>query len=282
MRQGFADRPCRTVAAAAALACAIQAQEAPASRLGVRARASRLSEADVVHAIAVERTVVRTWLMRGTIHLVDTADLRWLARLIGPSLERMFHARWQQLGLTREVRDAILGALPSILADGPLVRREIRRGLNEAGIMLDTSDPQAYSHALFYASAVGLVCRGPDVGRDATFTLLDEWVPDAPAGPSGDDALAELARRYFAAFSPATTHDFGTWSRLAAGRAVNLIRDELTPVDVDGRNGWRLGPAVPPARGLRLLPAYDNYLVGYKHRDAILAGTCGRGCTWAG
>ena len=96
---------------------------------------------------------------------------------------------------------------------------------------------------------------------------MDDWVPDAPAGPSGDDALAELARRYFTAYSPATAADFATWSGLAGRRAVELIRDELTPVDIDGAPGFRLGE-VEPQRGVRLLPAFDNYLVGYRDRRA--------------
>ena len=96
--------------------------------------------------------------------------------------------------------------------------------------------------------------------------MLDDWLPGSPAGPSGDDALAELARRYFAAFSPATSADFGTWSGLPHGWAVELIRDELTPCDVDGRPGFRAG-TVEAVRGVRLLPAFDNYVIGYRHRD---------------
>jgi hypothetical protein len=141
--------------------------------------------------------------------------------------------------------------------------------LHERGVTLDSPDPQAHTHTLVYASALGLVCRGPDRGRHATFALLDDWLPSSPAGPSGDDALAELARRYFAAYSPATAHDFAVWAGLPHGRALGLIRDELKPVDLDGRAGFRLGE-VEPERGIRLLPAFDNYLIGYKDRAAIL------------
>lgn len=268
-RHGFADRPCRSVAEAAARTTAVQAQDTYASRLGVRARTTGVTEADVLRAVADDRTVVRTWLMRGTIHLVDTADLRWLVRLFGPAVARKFRSRWRQLGLTDDVLAKTTDAIIDILADGPLTRREIRGGLAERGIVLDSPDPQVYSHALVHASCIGLVCRGPDRGRDSTFVLLDDWVPEAPAGPSGDDALAEIARRYFAAYSPATAADFTTWSGLPSGRPVELIRDELRPVDVGGRPGFRLGE-VAPVRGLRLLPAFDNYLVGYRDRSAIV------------
>lgn len=267
-RHGFGERPARTAADAVALTTAIQAQDHPAARLGVRARSRGLREADVLDAESVDRSVVRTWLMRGTIHLVDSADLRWLVALIGPSIERKFATRWRQLGLTSSVLARCERALVDILADGPRTRAEIVAGLAQRGVVLDSPDPQAAAHVLVCASCSALVCRAADRGRTATFALLDDWVPSSPAGPRGDDALAELARRYFRAYSPATAADFATWSGMAAGRAIALIRDELTPLDVYGRPGFRYGE-VEPGRGLRLLPAFDNYLIGYKDRGFI-------------
>lgn len=269
-RQGLGSRPCGSLVAAASVTTAIQAQDNHASRLGLRARTPHATEADVVDAVETGRTVVRTWLLRGTIHLVDTRDLRWLVRLIGPSVERRYRTRWRQLGLHDEYLEAASAVLPEVLADGPLNRHEIAAALVERGIAVDASDPQRHTHVVLHASTTGLLCRGPDRGRHSTFVLTADWVPDAPEGPSGDDALAELARRYFAAFSPATAADFATWSGLASSRAIELIRDELTPHDVDGAPGYRLG-AVDGAPGVRLLPAFDNYLLGYKDRSAILA-----------
>jgi hypothetical protein len=267
-RQGFVDRPASTVAAAVALTTAVQAQDHPAARLGVRSRATGLSEADVLHAVAETRTVVRTWLMRGTIHLIAARDVRWLAALFAPALARKFATRWRQIGLTPSFLDKCADALPDVLRDGPLTRNEIVAALVERGIPFDFADPQAGYHVLMHATSAELVCRGPDRGRTATFVVVDRWLPDAPAGPRGDDALAELARRYFRAFSPATAADFATWSGLAGARAVELIRDELSPADVHGRPGFRLGE-VEPARGVRLLAAYDNYLIGYRERAFI-------------
>ncbi|HKC29045.1 MAG TPA: winged helix DNA-binding domain-containing protein, partial [Jatrophihabitans sp.] len=136
-------------------------------------------------------------------------------------------------------------------------------------LTLHSADPQIHTHALVYASTIGLICRGPDRGRHSTFALLDQWLPGAPEGPFGDDALAELARRYFAAYSPATAADFAAWSGLAGGQAISLIRDELKPVEYDGWSGFRLGEC-EPQRGVRLLPAFDNYLIGYRDRSAII------------
>lgn len=268
-RHGLGARRTDSLVGATALTTAIQAQDPLAARLGVWARGTAVTDAEVVQAIGIQRSIVRTWLMRGTIHLVQADDLRWLVRLIGPAVARKFRTRWRQLGLTDEVLDKSVAALPELLAAGPLTRQQIRAGLAERGITLDSPDPQAHTHALVFASTVGLVCRGPDRGRHATFVLIDDWLPGAAQGPSGDEALAELARRYFAAFAPATAADFTTWSALPSARAIELIRDELDGADVDGRPGYRLG-RVAPERGVRLLPAFDNYLVGYRDRAAIL------------
>jgi hypothetical protein len=268
-RHGLAQRPCSSPLAAAAITTALQAQDNLAARLGVRARAAGVTDADVQQAIEIDRTIVRTWLMRGTIHLVAADDLRWLVRLVGPAIARKFRTRWRQIGLTDDVLERSVEMLPELLADGPRTRHEIRAGLADRGLTLDSPDPQAHTHALVHASTTGLVCRGSDRGRHSTFVLLDDWLPDSPPGPSDDDALAELARRYFAAYSPATATDFASWSGLPYARAIELVRDELREADVDGRPGYRLGE-VEPQRGVRLLPAFDNYLVGYRDRSAIL------------
>jgi hypothetical protein len=270
-RHGFVARADASVAAAARRTTAVQAQDHPAARLGIRARARTLTDADVVAAGAVSRTVARTWLMRGTIHLVATDDLRWLVAVFGPAVERKYRTRWRQLGLTDDYLERVHTVLPAVLADGPRTRAEIVAGLHEHGVAVDFADPQAATHLLMSASCLGLVCRGGDRGRLPTFTLLDDWVPDAPAGPRGDDAVAELARRYFLAYSPATAADFGAWSGLASSRPIALSRDELTPCDVNGRPGFRLGtPAETAGAGvLRLLPAFDNYLLGHKDRPFI-------------
>jgi Winged helix DNA-binding domain len=268
-RHGFVDRRAAGPADAAGLVVGLQAQDPAAGRLGVRSRLSGTSDAQVRSAIDSGRSLIKTSLMRATIHLVATDDVRWLTALFGPVNARGFAKRWRDLGLTSAVLSRTLLALADILSDSPMTRPEIMAALATHGIAIDTSD-QAPHHVLFHAATEGLVCRGADCGREATFVRLDAWVPDAPAGPRGDDALAEIARRYFRAFSPATAPDFTTWSGLPSSRAIELIRDELTPIDVGGRPGYRLGE-VTPQRGVRLLSAFDNYLIGYAARDAIIA-----------
>ncbi|MDP9117336.1 MAG: winged helix DNA-binding domain-containing protein [Actinomycetota bacterium] len=268
VRHGFARRPAQTVVEATRLTTAIQAQEPAAARLGVRARSAGTTEADVLAAIETDRSVVRTWLMRATIHLVAASDVRWLTALLGPAFARKFRKRWIDLGLTEEVLAGTAQALPDVLSAGPLTRHEIMAGLCDHGIAIDGADESA-AHVLLHATGLGLVCRGPERGRDATFALLDQWVPEGGDGPRGDEALALLARRFFQAFSPATAADFTTWSGLASTAAIALIRDELTSVEVAGRAAYSLGVS-QPQRGVRLVPGFDNFLVGYRDRDLII------------
>lgn len=260
-RHGLVDRPARTAAEAAALICGIQAQDAAAARLAVRARSVNLTDADVRKATDAERTVVRTWLMRNTIHLVPASDVRWLVALTGPMIHRRFASkRWPELGLTTEVRDRILAIAEEILQDGPLNRHDFVAALVERGIEL-TASGQEPVHIMVFLSTTGLVCHAD---RDR-FALVSQWLPRAPAGPRGDEALAEFARRYFRAYSPATGADLTAWSGLPSRQAISLIRDELTPVGA----GFALGDVTEPG-GLRLLGAFDNYVLGHRDRDHIV------------
>ena len=265
-RQGLTHRGNGPIAAVASSAVGIQAQDLGSSRLGIRARSTAPDRAGVVRACDVERSVVRTWLMRSTVHLVAARDVAWMVDLFGPMIERRFrNVRWRELGLTEPVIEAAVTQAREVLAGRQLTRHELTSELAERGVTL-AADGQAATHLLLALSARGVTCRGHDHGRDTTFALLPDWVKPAPV-PS--DPLAELARRYFRAFGPATAADFTTWSGLPSGAAIRAIRDELTEVAFDGRRGWSLGE-VEPVPGLRLLPMFDNYVIGYRDRAAML------------
>lgn len=260
-RHGLVDRPARTAAQAAGLICGLQAQDVAAARLAVRARSANVTDAEVRVAIDADRTVARTWLMRNTIHLVPAEDLRWLVALIGPMVQRRFASkRWPELGLTPDVRERIAAVAEEILQDGPMNRHTFVAALVERGIELSGSGQEPV-HVVMFLSTLGLVCHA-DGDR---FALVSQWLPQAPAGPRGDEALAEFARRYFRAYSPATGADFTAWSGLPSRRAIELIRDELTPAG----SGFVLGEVAEPG-GVRLLGGFDNYVLGHRNRDHIV------------
>lgn len=182
----------------------LQAQVLSAAALGLRARSKGLRASDVTGAINVERTIVRSWLMRGTLHLVAADDLRWLVQLLGPVFARAGATRHAQLGLNDDLKTRGVVALRRILSDaGALTRNELLDRVRDRGIALDPKT-QAPIHLIGIAAMNGVLCAGPE--RDdgeSTYVLLDDWVPPAPTH-SRDAALAELGRRYFAAYGPAT------------------------------------------------------------------------------
>ena len=282
-------------ARSAALACAgIQAQDLWASQLAVRARSVDATVADVVDAAAAP-TVVRTWLMRGTLHMVAADDLRWLVDLIGPAVLKMAEPRFREVGLTVDVRERARAAVPTVLTGRRLTRSALVAALRAEVRGLPTED-QGPTHLTIWASASGLICRAGDQGKEPTYALIDEFVPAAPPPPP--DPMAELIRRYVRAFGPVTIEDFAPWSRLpvpATRRAFADLGDELQQLTVDGRTHYVIGESnavgkrdvigesrdggpsadgvgdVEPAhRVLRLLPAFDSYLMGYRGRDAFL------------
>jgi hypothetical protein len=271
----------RDVAGVVRAVLGLQAQDTPASRLAVRPRSTALDEAAVRRACNQDRSVVRTWAMRGTLHLVAAEDAGWLVALLGPVFAASGRRRRLQLGLDDDLCQRVLEALPAVLAAGPLSRADLVRGLAAEGVRIDPSG-QAPAHLVGYAALRGLVCRGPDLdGDQASYVLLEDWVgPGREAGHplDPDDALAELARRYLAGHGPAGPKDLAAWSGLPVGRArraFELVAGELREVEGGGRRLWApAGAGTARSRAgepvVRLLGRFDDYLLGWRDRDLVL------------
>ena len=275
--QRLTGRRPRAVAEVVRAVGGLQAQDTPASRLAVRARSTGLDEAAVRRACNQDRSVVRTWAMRGTLHLVAAKDVGWLVALLGPVFVAADRRRRLQLGLDDDLCERALAALPAVLAAGPLSRADLVRGLAVEGVRIDPSG-QAPAHLVGYAAMRGLVCRGPDLdGDDPSYVLLEEWVGARPTRDP-EDALAELARRYLAGHGPAAPEDLAAWSGLALGRARHAFRlagDGLEEVELDGRTLWAPAGAPTPrshaaAPVVRLLGRFDDWLLGWRGRELIL------------
>jgi len=281
--QRLTGRRPRDVAEVVRAVGGLQAQDTPASRLAVRPRSAGLDEAAVRRACNQDRSVVRTWAMRGTLHLVAATDAGWLVGLLGPVFAAADRRRRLQLGLDDDLCERALTALPAVLAGGPLSRADLVGGLAAEGVRVDP-DGQAPAHLVAYAAMRGLVCRGPDLDGDrASYVLLADW---AGSGRSlaPDDALAELARRYLGGHGPAGPEDLAAWSGLPLGRArraFELVAGELRQVEADGRRLWAPAgaPATPPrAAGpvVRLLGRFDDWLLGWRGRELVLDGRFAR------
>lgn len=272
--QGLAGEPASTVPDAVRRAGGVQAQATGSARLAVRARSRRLTAADVVRACNEERSVVRTWLMRGTLHMVATEDIGWMVGLLGPVFIAAGKRRRTQLGLVDDVLADGLRAIHEVLAaEGPLTRAALVRKVADEGVRIDRTG-QAGVHLICYAAMRGLVCRGPDLADDApTYVLLRDWVGTQPDGDH-DAALCELARRHVSGYGPSTAKDFAAWSGLPTEQAQQGyagVADEFEPVQVDGEPALTVRgerPAGEPV--VRLVPNFDSYLLGYHSRDLAL------------
>lgn len=268
------DRP-HAVSEVVAAMGAVQAQSTPAARLAIRPRSTGANMESVRHATNVDRSVVRTWAMRGTLHMIAAADVRWVLELLRPRASAGRRRRLE-LGLDDELCQRALRLLERLLAGRSLTRAEIGAALSRHGVQVDRTG-QAMAHLLAYAARQAVICRGPDRADEPTYVLLAEWVPE-PATLRGDAALAELARRYVGAFGPASAADLAHWAGITltrARQAVDLVRTELREVEVAGEPAWlRTDCCVEPVPGdapsVRLLPHFDNYLLGYRDRDVAL------------
>ncbi len=271
--QGLAGRRGVEVADTVRSAGAIQAQDRLGEQLGVGVRSSGLTAADVNQARLGDRSIVRNWLMRGTLHLVPSEDLRWMLDLVGPAMDAKALKRRADLGISDDDHGKVLTFLQEELAvRGPMTRAEIGEAFRSAGL---PSDGQATPHLLRTASLLGVTCFGPERDGDATHILIDDWLP--PADPPADPG-AELARRYFDAYGPATQSDFRWWSGLPAAdarRCMHAASEELIEVEVESQTMWLSRDSVDrvndvldgPRDVLRVLGPFDPYIVGYARRD---------------
>ena len=254
--------------------CGVQAQDLRAADLALRARAAGLTVAEVQDARRSERSVIRTWAMRGTLHLLASDDVGWLLSLITPRFLPGSRRRLLQLGVEGDAQTEAVALIGKLLEEeGPLTRSEIAERLARRGIR---TEGQAAFHLVALAALEGRVCMGPDRGGEPAFVLLRDWL-----GPQSalqrDTALAELARRYLCAYGPAAPEDMATWSGLGlteARKGWRLIAQELSEVDVaSGQKAWMLRSQdvrLRPAGFVRLLPGFDNYLLGYRSRDSAV------------
>jgi hypothetical protein len=249
---------------------AIQGQDFSGAKWSIGLRLPGSTDADIEQTI-LDRRIVRTWAMRGTLHLVATADSRWLVELIAPRIRAANTRRYRQLELDENTlarsSDVIANALQD--ADGqPLTRKELFAFLEENDI---STEGQRGVYMLQRASLDKLICQGVMQGRDSRFLIAPEARTLAH-----DEAAAELAQRYFASRGPATLKDFTWWSGLAAADAragLEAIKSGLVEDKISGQSYWcsSSSPTVKARRSSAfLLPGFDEYVLGYEDRSDVL------------
>lgn len=251
---------------------AVQAQDFPGSLWAIGLRTQNASETDIHQAIA-DRTIVRTWPMRGTLHFVAASDAHWMLKLLAARVINGIKRRSEQM----EIREA------DIIRSEKLFVRKLQGGKQLArsamyqlleGAGISTASSRGL-HILARLAHEGLLCFGAREGKQPTFALLDEWVP-APKHFERDAALAELARRYFTSHAPASLEDFVWWSGLTkrdARAAIDFAKTALTEETIAGTTYYlpsSFSDVKVEKAATFLLPPFDEYTVAYKDRSAVL------------
>ncbi len=254
---------------------AVQAQDLRGARLAVRARSVGLCAADVDRALTSDRSVVRTWLNRGTLHLVAAADYWWLQALTTPPLATVNARRLGQEGVSPPAAERGVEEVERALAEaGPLTRGQLRERLAAAGVPVAG---QALVHILMLSALRGLTVRGPMVGTEQAFVRVPDWLGRPARLPDRDEALGLLCRRYLLGHSPATERDLATWSGLPlrdVRAGMQVARDDIEPLG-DGQVRHVQAPVADVLPPPRLLGAFDPLLHGWVSREPVLAGNVG-------
>jgi hypothetical protein len=272
LRPHPAGRP-DTVAGVVQWFGAMQAQDMASGlwSLGVRLPGCTVQD---VNAALERREAIRTWPMRGTVHLVPPADAHWMLELMGVRALAGAAKRRQTIGLDETTAERGVELLATLLADGRRrTRAECLAALADRGVAL--AGQQGY-HLLWYASQKGVTCITPHLGKEQTFGLLDRWAPE-PNRPDREQALGIIALRYVRSHGPATRADLVRWTGLTATdvkAGIAAAGDGLATVTVEGTamlvDPVLLDADIAPVDDWVALPGFDEYMLGYKDRAMMV------------
>jgi len=251
---------------------ALQAQDYNQAKWAIGVRLPHLTEEQIESAFN-QGEIIRTHLMRPTWHFVSSEDIYWMLELTAKQIKSSMKSRNRDLELTesglKKSQEILVKALEGSRS---LTREELSITLNSAEIK---TDEQRLSHILMEAEIDGIICSGGMKGKKQTYALLSERVP-VKRTLTKDEALAKLAKSYFASHGPASLPDFIWWSGLPvsdARKALEMNKSDLISVTINNEIYWYAEPvsvtsALPDS--VYLLPAFDEYLISYKNRSAAI------------
>jgi uncharacterized protein YcaQ len=287
LRRHHLDRraPAGDLLAVAAAVCGLHAQLMSSAELTLWARVDDLEPGAVARALWEERRLVKTWAMRGTLHLLPAAEFSLWQAALSTYRHYLSPAWFRYFGVDREGLEALIAAIAEALAQHPLTRDELA---DEVGRLMGAAAVGdklrgSWGALLKPAAFRGYLCFAPSTGQNVRFTRPDRWLPDdriQPVDPAA--ALRAVMRRFLAVSGPATREDVARWWGIgpaAAGRVLAALGEDVAPVDVEGTAAWMLASDVAeaagsaPPRSVRLLPAFDQYVVAASHHaECLLPG----------
>ncbi|MFC8040121.1 winged helix DNA-binding domain-containing protein [Paenarthrobacter sp. NPDC057355] len=266
---------------------AMQAQDLGSALWAVGQRVPGTAASDVRAALDAG-TVVRSWPMRGTLHLVAPEDLRWILGITSGRLMNSVAGRHRELSITADdiahCRDIAFKTTEVLKAEGAsgATREQLFQAFEEAG---QPTKAQRGIHLLGSLCQRAWLVQGPmaisngKVGVQQLFAPFDAWIPES-RDLGREEGIAELLVRYFRSRGPATVKDFSWWSQIPlteARAALKQVQDRLVELDFGGTSYWLspeaaaiLDDGVPGSRSLLALPGFDEYLLGYQDRSLVL------------
>ena len=248
---------------------AMQAQNYQMAKWAIGARLARATDTIVESAIN-RGEIIRTHVLRPTWHVVSADDMSWMLDLTASHIKSSLQARHRKLEITEDVvKDSITIIENALGNSNHLTREELLTELQNAHIA--TEQNRGY-HLLLRAEVDGIICSGKTTDRTPTYALLAERVPRKHVY-SQDDALGRLAQKYFSSHAPATLQDFTWWSGLPARlakRALEMVQSNFISETVDAKTYWFPDSRFSSTTAVYLLPAYDEFLIGYKDKTVSL------------
>lgn len=259
--------------------CGIHAQVQSSAELQVWARVNGVSPEDVREALWRERSLVRTWAMRGTLHVLTADDLPLFVAVLGQH-DRWWKGAWlRMIGMTENELRATLEAIRASLGARPLTREQLAdKVASRVGPKGRDRLLSGWGEMLKPAAFHGYLCSGPPRGQSVTFVRPDRWLGEWKV-PDPDEAWREIVRRYLRAYGPASREEFARWWGMQPAPAGGVLKssgEELTEVTVEGHPAWALADDVPGLRagrrpaGVRLLPGFDVYVAGTRPRESLV------------
>jgi hypothetical protein len=248
---------------------AIQAQDPRGARLAIRARTRSGSAADFDRELTEARSLIITWLNRGTLHLVTAEDYPWLHALTAERIATGNARRLAEEGVSPQAAERGVAVIERALAEeGPLTRPQLRERLQTADV---PTEGQALIHVLILANLRGIAVRGPMVGRDQAYALVRDWLGE-PGPVDRDQALAELARRYLGGHAPADDRDLARWAGLPLRDARAGLKAIAAGLVERGDGLLELVGSPPPAPvpAPRLLGPFEPVLLGWCSREFLV------------
>jgi hypothetical protein len=278
--------PAGSMLAVASRLCGLHAQVLSSAGLSLWARVEELDGRVVQRALWEERTLVKTWAMRGTLHLLPTRDLPLWQGALGTSRRYRKPGLWRRFGLTLDELDRLTEAIGAAL-DGCVMTREelcqkVRRMTGSAKFAAKIAYG-GWSTILKPAAMTGRLCFGPSVGQRVRFTHPDTWVAKPEKKMDSQTATATVTRRFLAAYGPATHLDLARWwggcGIVTSRQWIAALGEDLCAVELNGTQSWMLAAdarearKLRPQKSVRLIPAFDQYVIGPSpHAEHLLPG----------